>query len=149
MVGGEQAAVGEPGEAGGVVGLAEAGEPFGCGEEVGFGEHGLELALGLLEGQGDRLGLRVGPEEVDGAVVDDGDDELDLGLAGAGGEEVAQSLPGWCCDGGRDSDLEPAQSVRVRAEVDLLCGDTCWRGRIGPSHDLVGGQTHGGSLEVS
>jgi hypothetical protein len=49
--------------------------------------------LGLLEGQCDRLGLRVGPEEVDGAVVDDGDDELDLGLAGAGGEEVAQSLP--------------------------------------------------------
>lgn len=39
VVRGEEAAVGKPGDTGRVVGLAEAGEPFGRGEEVGLGEH--------------------------------------------------------------------------------------------------------------
>lgn len=102
----------------------------------------------MLERQDDRLGLRVGAEEVDRAVVDNGDDELDLRPPGSGGKEITESLSRWRSDGGRDSDLEPAEAVRVGAEVHLLGGDACGRGRIGPSHDLVGGQTHVGSLGV-
>ena len=45
-----------------------------------------------------------------------------------------------------DGDLEASEVVRVGAEVDLLGGDAGGRGRIVPSNDLVGGQTHGGSL---
>ena len=88
----EQAAVGEAGDAGRVVRLAEAGEPLGRGQDVRLGEHGLELALRLLHRQLDRLRLRVGTEQVDRAVVDDRDHELDLRLALSRQEEVAQRL---------------------------------------------------------
>ena len=91
---GEKAAIGEARDARGVVRLTEACEPLGRGQDVGLSENGLELTLRLLHWELDRLRLWIGAEEVDGAVVGDRDDKLDLRLALARGEEVAQRLAG-------------------------------------------------------
>jgi len=141
-VGREQPAVGEPRETRRVTRLAETGEALGCGQNIRLGEHRLKLTLCLLDGELDRIRLRVRTEQMDRAIVDDGNDQLDLCLALARGKEVAQDLARRTGRRGGDRHLEPSESERVGAEIDLLDGHTRRLRRLVPRDDSVGGQTH-------
>jgi hypothetical protein len=79
---------------------------------------------------------------VDRAIVDDGHYELDLCLALARAEEIAQDLPGRSGRGLSYRYLESTEAERVRTEEDVLGRDSSWGRRVVPGHDPVGGQSH-------
>src|SRR5699024_6414253 len=95
VIGSEEPTVGVSRNGGGLVGLAEAGDTLGSGEDVWLVKHRLKLPLCLFRRQLDGLCLGVRPEEMGRGTVDNCYDELQLGLAAARGEHVAERLPGW------------------------------------------------------